>query len=386
MQDETPKNINEAELSLRTDEGGGDAELEDLRRSSLRISRIIIPILIGLAVVGYLMWKNFDPLEFKKISWGTKTAVWMGIGLIMLVMRHLAYSYRLWILAEKAFSFTKCIELIFIWLFSSAVTPTSVGGSAVALILLAKEKLSSARTAVIVLYTVVADTFFFISTLAILYLFMGPGMLRPDLTSVFEIDSWGKTFLIGYGVMFLYGSFFAYGLFIDPHRPRQLLDWITRGRLLRRFRSQALETGHEFVEASRDIVRQTWRFHFQVTLSTIVAWSCRFLLLICIILAFVPGAVFDGISQLQQFARIEAMFVIMEFSPTPGGSGVAEYALNAYLKDFVPVGIVFIVAFIWRVLEYYSYLLIGVIIVPNWIRKVYKRTRKEKKLKGDQPE
>ncbi|HLF62901.1 MAG TPA: lysylphosphatidylglycerol synthase transmembrane domain-containing protein [Saprospiraceae bacterium] len=383
MQDETPKNIQKAELPLRGDESGSDAELEKLRRSSMRISRIIIPIILGLAVVGYLMWKNFDPEEFKKISWGPKTAIWMSIGLVMLVMRHLSYSYRLWILAERSFSFVKCIELIFIWLFSSAVTPTSVGGSAVALILLSKEKLSSARTAVIVLYTVVTDTFFFIITLAFLYLVLGPSMLRPDLISVFEIDRWGKTFLIGYCVMFLYGSFFAYGLFIDPHRPRQILDWVTRGKLFGRFRKQALQTGHEFVEASRDIVRRTWQFHLHVIVATILAWSCRFILLICIILAFVPGAVFDGVSQIHQFARIEGMFVIMEFSPTPGGSGIAEYAVSAYLKDFVPVGIVFIVAFIWRFLEYYSYLLIGVIIVPTWIRKVYKRSKKQKKSKAD---
>lgn len=359
-----------------------DLELERLNKP-FRVSRIIIPMLLGLAVVVYLLWKNFDLEVFRSISWGTKTAVWVFIGLIMLVLRHLAYSYRLWIIAEKAFSFTKCIELMFVWLFSSAVTPTSIGGSALALIFLAKEKLSSARTAVIVLYTVVADTFFFIITLLLLFMVLGPSMLRPDLTSVADIDHWGKTFLVGYGVMFLYGSFFAYGLFIEPHGPRKVLDWITRIKIFRKFRENALETGHEFVEASRDVVKRTRKFHLLVVLSTVVAWSCRFLLLVCLIQAFVPNAVFNGFDQLKQFARIEAMFVLMEFSPTPGGSGIAEYAVGEYLSDFVPVGIVFIIAFIWRLLEYYSYLLIGVIIVPNWIRKVYKRSKKEKKPKGD---
>jgi uncharacterized protein (TIRG00374 family) len=380
MTNGTTSNKSGAEISPRT--GTPESEPDALRRPNFRVSRIIFPIVIGLAAVGYLMWKNFDPVEFKKISWGTKTAIWVAIGLVMLVARHLAYSFRLWILSDRTFSFAKCIELMFIWLFSSAVTPTSVGGSAVALILLSKEKLSSARTAVIVLYTVVADTFFFITTLVLLYLVIGPLMLRPDLTNVAEIDRWGKTFLVGYCIMFVYGCFFAYGLFIDPLRPKMLLDWITRNRFLKRFRTQALETGEEFVEASKEIVRRDWRFHVYVALATIVAWSCRFLLLICLILAFVPGAVFDGISQYTQFARIESMFVIMEFSPTPGGSGIAEYAVSQYLHDFVPAGIVFVVAFIWRFLEYYSYLLIGVIIVPTWIRKIYKRGRRKNKAKS----
>jgi uncharacterized protein (TIRG00374 family) len=343
----------------------------------LKISRIIFPIVIGLTVVSILAWKNFDPEAYDKVSWGPDTAFWMTVGLAMIVLRHLAYSYRLWILSEEQFSFSKCIELMFIWLFSSSITPTSVGGAAVALVVLTREKLSSARTAVIVLYTVVTDTFFFITTLIFLYLIVGPSMLRPDITSVTELDRWGTTFLIGFGVMFIYGCFFAYGLFIDPHRPRKALEWITRWKLFRRFREQALQTGQEFVEASREVVRKTWQFHVLVAISTIVAWSCRFILLICIVLAFVPGAFFDGMTQLKQFARIESMFVIMEFSPTPGGSGIAEYAVSEYLTDWVPAGIVLIVAFIWRLLEYYSYLAIGAIVVPNWLRKVYRRPKKK---------
>ncbi|NJN77591.1 MAG: hypothetical protein HC803_04080 [Saprospiraceae bacterium] len=48
---------------------------------------------------------------------------------------------RLHILTEGEFTWRKCFELIFIWEFSSAVTPTSVGGSAVALFVLSQEKL-----------------------------------------------------------------------------------------------------------------------------------------------------------------------------------------------------------------------------------------------------
>jgi len=354
-----------------------DTDLESFRKSpSLQLYRIIFPVVIGLTVVSYLAWKNFDPEAFRKISWGKDTAFWMSIGVVLIILRHLAYSYRVWILSSKEFSFVKCVELMFIWLFSSSITPTSVGGAAVALVVLTREKLSSARTAVIVMYTVVTDTFFFITTLIFLFLIFGPTMLRPGIASVTELDRWGTTFIIGYIVMLVYGSFFAYGLFIDPHRPRKSLEWITRFRLFRRFREQALLTGREFVEASREVVRKDLRFHLLVAASTIVAWGCRFMLLICIILAFVPGAHFDWITQMKQFARIESMFVIMEFSPTPGGSGLAEYAVSEYLTDWVPASIVLIVAFIWRLLEYYSYLAIGAIVVPNWVRKVYRRGRK----------
>ena len=37
--------------------------------NSVRTSRIILPIAIGLGVVFYLLYQQFDPAEFAKIEW-----------------------------------------------------------------------------------------------------------------------------------------------------------------------------------------------------------------------------------------------------------------------------------------------------------------------------
>ena len=127
-------------------------------------------MLIGLGVVGYLMYNQFDTKEFNKINWGAHAFFWIGISLALLVLRHIAYAYRLRTLSDKVFSWKKAIELVFIWEFSSAVSPTSVGGSAVAFFVLSQEKLTVAKTATIVLFTIILDTLFFIGTLLLLYL------------------------------------------------------------------------------------------------------------------------------------------------------------------------------------------------------------------------
>ena len=123
-----------------------------------------------MGVVGYLFWKQFDINEFNKIHWtrGAFIAILLSIG--FMICKHLSYAMRLYILSEKEFSFLKCIQLIFIWEFSSAIAPTAVGGSAVALFALAQEKLSAARTTVIVIY---GDSgfYFFVISLLILYIF-----------------------------------------------------------------------------------------------------------------------------------------------------------------------------------------------------------------------
>jgi hypothetical protein len=134
------------------------------------------------------------------------------------------------------------------------------------------------------------------------------------------------------------------------------------------------------VIASKEIRKRKWPFHIGVFLSTATAWSFRFLLLSALIIAIVPSTSMLFMDQFELYARLESMFVIMAFSPTPGGAGFAEFVFGGFLSDYVPEGISLIVAFIWRFMAYYSYLIAGVIIIPNWIRKLVNRKRTSRAL------
>jgi len=347
---------------------------------SIRMSKVILPVVLGVLVILYLLWKQFDPEEFSKITWSGHTLVWIGISVILLVVRHLAYATRLKILSEGAFSWFKCIELIFIWEFSSAVSPTSVGGSAVALFALSQEKIGAAKTAAIVLYTVVMDTFFFIGTIPLLYVFIGPDIIRPGLSESIEYDRWFYLFAGAYIFMALYGAFFAYGLLVQPNHLKKLIVSFTHIPFLKKYRAKLEKTGNDFVIASKEIRKRKWPFHIGVFLSTATAWSFRFLLLSALIIAIVPSTSMLFMDQFELYARLESMFVIMAFSPTPGGAGFAEFVFGGFLSDYVPEGISLIVAFIWRFMAYYSYLIAGVIIIPNWIRKLVNRKRTSRAL------
>jgi uncharacterized protein (TIRG00374 family) len=332
-----------------------------------------------------MFWRRYDAEEFAKINWTLHTAFWVGMSFLLLAIRHLAYAKRLRTLSNKFFSWKKCIELIFIWEFSSAVSPTSVGGSAVALFILAQEKLSTAKTATIVLYSAILDTIFFVGTLPILLFFFGTEIIRPGINGISDIDGWGYTFLGAYMLMLTYGSIFFYGLFINPRPIRRFLVSMTKLRWLRRYRHKAIELGNDMIQASKEMKFKDFRFHLSAFLSTATAWSCRFLLLNCLIIAFVDTIEVDFISQLKLYARLEAMFVIMAFSPTPGGAGFAEVVFPGFVNDYVPSkGIAVLIASIWRLFTYYTYLLIGAVIIPNWIReRINERNRKRflKKMK-----
>ena len=350
---------------------------------SVRTTRVILPVAIGVAVVGFLFYRQFDPNEWAAIEWTYNTLLWVGISLALLVVRHLCYAARLHVLSERDFSFRKCIELVFIWEFSSAVTPTSAGGSAVAMFVLGQERLSAGRTATLVLYTIVLDTAFFILLLTVLYVVLGPSMIRPDVTSVFELSGWGVTFLIAYIAMAIYGSFLAWGLFVSPKRVRAGLRSLARWRPLRRFRRNLLNMARDTVAASEHMRAKPPSWHLAAFASTAGAWSCRFLLLSCLIVGFTDVAT-DVFTQVKLFARLQSMYLILAFSPTPGGAGFAETLFKDFLLDFVGDNrtSALLIATIWRGFTYYAYLLAGAIVIPNWLRGVIRR-RARRKLSVD---
>ncbi len=356
-------------------------EQQDVLKS-IRIERIILPILIGIGVVVYLVLKQFNIEDFWKIMADASgsTLFWILVSVAILIIRHLAYATRLRVLSDGEFSWKKSIELIFIWEFSAAVSPTSVGGSAVAFFVLAQEKISTAKTATIVLYTIVLDTIFFVASLPILLAIFGTEMIRPaGDDGVAFLDGWGYYFIFAYFLMATYGTLFYWGLFHSPRQIKRLFAAVTRIGFLKKYRQKALDLGDDVIVASAELKSKEPLFHLKAFLATVTAWSCRFLLLNALIIAFTSVPV-EFWEQFKLYSRLESMFVIIAFSPTPGGAGFVEILFNGFLTDYMEsTTYSTMISTIWRILTYYSYLLVGVIVIPNWIRNVLNERAKNRK-------
>lgn len=350
---------------------------------SIRITRAIWPILIGLGVVGYLLWKQFDINEFRKIDWSTTAFVAIFLAIVIMGIKHLSYAYRLYILANGQFSFLKCIQLIFIWEFSSAIAPTAVGGSAVALFALAQEKMSTAETTVIVIYTAILDSYFFVITLPILFLIFGPEMIHPGMTALNFKSVVGSALLTAYLFKTAYSTLFLYGLFINPQGIRKVFGFLTSIPFLKRWRRKALKLSDDIVLASQVIKGRGFRYHFLAICATISAWVCRFLILEVLILGIIGGLDRGWFVIGELYARIQTMFMVIMFSPSPGGSGIIEGVFGNFLSDYVPIGVALIIAILWRLISYYFYLFAGVIIVPNWLNKIFRERARAKAEKSE---
>ncbi|WCL81666.1 lysylphosphatidylglycerol synthase transmembrane domain-containing protein [Saprospira sp. CCB-QB6] len=382
-----------------TEEQSTPKDKQDEALKSISPGRIAIAVAAGLIVIVYLFIQDFSLEDFQKISWNPKTLYWIAGAFFFVLLRHFAYMFRLRTITQGFFSWRKCFEMIFVWEFSSAVTPTSVGGSAVALVALSQEKISPGRTTMIIFYTIVLDTFFYLSSLLLLFSVFGFLIILPGTTSFSEMINqyFGAGFFGAYLFMSVYGSLFFYGVFINAKAVHRVLMAITSLPLLRRFKESADKMGQDMQLASGELRRQKWQFHLKAFGATAGAWASRFMVLNCLIMAFIANSTDPAVQahyssvliDQQDFSlfvqqvfivgRQIAMYVIMAIVPTPGGAGAAESSFENFHSDYLPAGgtLLLVMTIFWRFFTYYLYLFIGMIVVPNWIRKLINRNKQE---------
>lgn len=347
---------------------------------SIRPSKIILPTIIGLLVIAYIVWRQLSFEELSNINWNIHVAIWITISIIVYAIRHVMIAWRLKLLSENEFSWKKSIELIFILEFASAVSPTNFGGSAVGFFMLIQETISGARATAIVIYTIIADTLIFVITIPLLALFFGMTAFRPDLTEVSQIDGLGYTMLLVWMVMSVYGLLFLYGLFVRPKHLKKLLTIFSSWKIFGKSKERIKQAGEDIESTALNISNKPWTFHAKASTMTLVAWICRFFSISAILIALSPDISTNFNDQIILLSRGEALYAVTAYSPTPGGSGVAELIFSSFYSDYVAQNVAILGSLVWRAITYYPYLFLGIIIIPNWIRTIINKRRIKKSI------
>ncbi len=334
-----------------------------------KFRKILLPVLLGLGVAFYLVYRNFDPGVFKTLRWNNNSYVFLFLALVLMAVRDLSYMYRIRILTDKQLSWRKSFDVIMLWEFASAVTPSVIGGSAVALYIVHREGIGMGRTTAIVMITALLDELFYIVMVPIVFLIVGTSSLFISEGQYVLFNTKFGTqgiFVIGYFVIIVLTSIIIYGVFINPRGLKYILLSIFRIPFLRRWRVQAGQTADEIITTSSEMKGKPVKFWLKAFGGTFLSWTARFWVVNCLILAFI-----NVDNHFLIYARQLIMWVILMISPTPGGSGVAEIVFSGFLGEFIPKGFAAPLGVLWRGLSYYPYLFIGVIILPYWLKRVY---------------
>ncbi len=335
--------------------------------------RIFIAVLLGLSVSFYLMLRDFDIDSYKSIHWSFKAISFIIIAIFFEALRDLAYMYRIRLMTDKAIGWKKSFQVIMLWEFASALTPSVVGGSAVALFIVNKEINNVGKSTAIVMVTALLDELFYIVMVPIMFLLIGSGALF--INTQFQFFGLGNfptqtIFILGYSFILLLTSTIFLAIFFRPVFFKNALFSIFKIRFLKRWLKKAIRTGNEIIITSEEMKGKGMGFWAKAFGSTLVSWIARFAVINALIVVLIGHG-----DQLLIFARQLIMWVILLISPTPGGSGVAEFMLPKFLGEFMgPFANE--IALGWRLLSYYSYLIIGAIVLPIWLRRVFSKKQK----------
>lgn len=329
--------------------------------------RVIIPIILGLAAGFWLVGDSFSSEAFNTISWSWNVVFWLFLAVILIVIRDLAYIIRIRLLTDYQLGWRRGFITIMLWEFASSITPSVVGGSALALYIVNKEGISMGRTTAIVMITALLDELFFIIMVPVIFLFVGYEHIFTDNDFTFFGNTYNSqfVFIIGYLFIILLTSIIIYGVFIKPRGFKYILLAIFKLPFLRKWRQGAAKTGDDIIVTSTEMKGKPFSFWLKAFGATFFSWTARYWVVNCLIMAFMIMP-----DNLLLYAKQLVMWVILLISPTPGGAGIAEFVFSDFLSEFITPGLGGALALLWRLLTYYPYIIIGVIILPGWIRKL----------------
>lgn len=345
--------------------------------------RVIYPVIIGLGVIAYFFYKkDFNPKAFNLLTFSTRMCFLLLMAVVFMAMRDIGYMMRMRILTNKDLSWKQAFRVIMLWEFTSAVMPSAVGGTTVAMIYVNREGINLGRSTAVVMATSFLDELYFILMFPLLLLtikvhtLFSVGILSGGGEAITLTNEFLWFAVIGYSLKLIYTIILSYGLFINPRGLKWLLMGVFKLPFLRKFRYDAHLTGTDIITSSRELRNQGIWFWLKAFGATFFSWSSRYLVANALILAF-----FTVSDHFLLFARQLVMSNMLLLSPTPGGSGVAEAIFMRYLSDFILVAgdlkqsFATVLALLWRLVSYYPYLVIGVILFPWWLKNKFKKAQ-----------
>ena len=157
---------------------------------------------------------------------------------------------------------------------------------------------------------------------------------------------------------------------IQPIIYKRLLLTVFSVPIIKHWRRSAAETGDQLIIASKGLKGKNLKYWGFSLAATFVSWTARYSVVNFLIHAF-HGNTY--INDLAVYGKQVIMGILILVSPTPGGSGIAEYIFKDFLGEFIPHGLAPSLGLLWRLMSYYPYLFIGAILLPKWIRSHFKK-------------
>lgn len=326
---------------------------------------IIIPVLIGIGVVVWLFAGEFGNFDFSAVPLTLRTAAALAMVLLMVAAREFGMTWRYRSITDGDLSWWQALKVCIMCEFTSAVTPSAVGGSSLAMVFMRLEGINFGRATTLMIVTLFLDELFFVVSCPAVLLFTPVEELFGSMGGLSFSFGLKWAFWGIYAVIALWTIVLFLGIMVRPQLIRSMLVGLFSLRLLSRWQPQVAAMADNMVAASLDVKERSPMWWVKAFVATAMLWVPRYLLVCALFWGLVPDTDYWLV-----FARQAVVWLVLMVCPTPGGSGLGEWLFTQYYADMMPSAtLAMVIMFTWRIVSYYIYLLMGITVIPMWLRK-----------------
>lgn len=335
-----------------------------MRNPALNMTlKALLPVAIGLAVTAWLFNDEFKSGAFMSIEWTWRMIAGFALAWLFMLGRDFGLAWRFHTIAQPTLSWGRAWRVDFMCAFTSAITPSAVGGSAFAIFYLNREGVRLGRATTMTLTTLFLDELFFVVFCPVILLFLPLDRLfgGAGVDAAF-MDGVQLVFWLVYAGIVVWTAILFMGIIVRPQAVASAIKRLFMIRWLARWRRGAFDTANNMVAASRELRHCPRRWWLNVFGATVLSWFSRYLIVNALFWGFAPEA-----SWLLVFGRQFVVWVVLMVSPTPGGSGISEWLFATYYGDLLPdPSLALVLALTWRLVSYYIYLFVGSLLLPSY--------------------
>jgi uncharacterized protein (TIRG00374 family) len=327
--------------------------------------RAALPAAIGICVAVWLFHDEFQNDTWRSITFDFRTIIALVAAAVFVVGRDFGLTWRFHTLADGDLSWHRALRVDLMCAFTSAITPSAVGGSALAIFYLNREGVKLGRATTLTLTTLFLDELFFVVFCPILFLLIPAKQLFGSQADNALLGSIQLVFWLVYAGIVIWTGILYTGIIAKPRIVGRTFLRLFSIKILRRWRPQIYGMTENMSATAAWVKGRSMKWWLNIFGATTLSWFSRYFIVNSLFWGFVADA-----SGLLVFGRQFVVWVVLMISPTPGGSGISEWLFANYYGDLIGnVSIALILALIWRVLSYYIYLIIGACLVPSYFRR-----------------
>lgn len=327
--------------------------------------KAVIPALIGIGVIAWLFSRDFNPEAWRLLRLDERTVTAIIAACLFVIGRDFGLTWRFRAITDGTLTWRRALRVDIMCAFTSAITPSAVGGSALAIFYLNREGISVGRATTLTLTTLFLDEMFFVVFCPLLFIFLPISQLFGAVADDSFLRGIEVVFWLVYAGIVIWTAILFTGILARPEWLQNAVKWLFAKRWLKRWQKGANEMMDNMQAASVWVKQQSRRWWLEVFGATTISWFSRYFVVNALFWGFVPAA-----SGLLVFGRQFVVWVTLMVSPTPGGSGVSEWLFTNYYGDLIgDVSVALVLAMIWRILSYYIYLLSGVCLAPSYFSR-----------------